>query len=57
MIYGTSKVIGMISDDQGIEIFIPRWVVVMDDELLSITIIGEYFFITKSGVYLVSPLK
>ena len=57
MIYGTSKVIEMISDDQGIEIFIPRWVVVLDDELLSITIIGEYFFITKSGVYLVSPLK
>ena len=47
----------MISSDQLIEIFIYRWVVVTDDELLSITVLGGYFVVTKSSVNIVHPLR
>ena len=45
-----SQVIGVIIADQGIERFLSRWVVVLDDGLLSITVLGGYFVVTKSGV-------
>ena len=45
----------MINADQGIDIFMSRWIVVLDDELLSIIVLGGYFDVTKSGVNLVSP--
>ena len=57
VIFGMSQVIGVVSADQGIESFVSRWVVVPDVELLRITFLGGYFFITKSGVNLVSPLR
>ena len=47
----------MISDDKGIESFISIWVVVPDDGLLSITVLGEHFVITKSGVNIVCPIR
>ena len=52
-----SQVIGMIRSDQGIERSISIWVVVKDDELMSITIFGEGFVVTKSGVNIVSPFR
>ena len=48
------QVIGMISADKGIESFICIWVVVLDDEIMSITVLGEDFVITKSGVHICS---
>ena len=45
-----SQVIGMVSADQGIEMFIYIGVVVLYDELLSITILGRHFVVTNSGV-------
>ena len=56
-IYGMSQVIGMVRADKVIERFISRWEVVPDDELLSITVLGEYFVIFKSSVNIVSPLR
>ena len=56
-IYGTSKVIGIIITDQGIQRFVSIWVVVMYDKILSITILGGYFVVTKIGANLVSPLR
>ena len=47
------QVICMISADKGIESFICIWVVVLDDEIMSITVLGEDFVITKSGVNIV----
>ena len=49
------QVIGMISFDKGIKILVSIWVVVKDNELLSITVLGEEVFVTKSGVNIVSP--
>ena len=40
-----SQVIGMVRADQGIEIFISIWVVVLDDELLSIIVLGGDFLL------------
>ena len=51
------QAIGMIRYEQGIERFIYLWVVVKDDELLSITILGGDFVVTKSGVNIVSPFR
>ena len=51
------QVIEIIIADQGIEIFISRWVVVTDDKLLSIVVLREYFVITKSSVNIVSSLR
>ena len=45
-----SQVIGMVSADQGIEMFIYIGVVVLYDELLSITIVGRHFVVTNSCV-------
>ena len=56
-IYTISQVIGMISAKKRMESFISIWVVVMCDEPLSITMIGEYCFVIKIGVNLVSPLS
>ena len=55
-IYGKSQFNGTISADKGIDRFISRWVVDLDDEILSITVLGEDFFVTKSSVNLVSPI-
>ena len=46
----------MIRPDKGIDRFISIWVVVKYDELLSITVLGEEVFVTKSGVNIFSPL-
>ena len=51
------QVIGMVCAGWGIEILVSIWVVVPDDELLSITVLGKYSVITNSGVNLVSPLR
>ena len=56
-IYRMSQVIGMIRSDQGIERSISIWVVVKDDELMSITILGGGFVVTKSCVNIVSPFR
>ena len=50
------QVIGIIGADQVVYIFISIGVVVPDDELLSITILGGDFFVTKSGVNIFYPL-
>ena len=49
-IYGISQVIGLISVDQGIYSFISRLVVVLNDEIMIITVLGKYFVVTKSYV-------
>ena len=51
-----SKFIGMTSADHIIESIIYRWVVVPDDKLRSITVLGGDFVITKSTVNRVSPI-
>ena len=52
-----SQVIGIVNADQGIDSFMSIWLVVPYDELLSMTIIGGYFSVTKIGVNLVSPIR
>ena len=56
-IYGMSQVIWVIRADKGIESFISILLVVPYDELLSITVLGGYFSVTKIGVNLVFPLR
>ena len=56
-IYWMSEGIGMIIADKGIQSFIFRWVVVPDDKILSITVLGGYFVLTKSSVNIVYPLR
>ena len=56
-IYGTSQVIGKIGDDQGIDSFISRCLVVMYDIILSIKLLGGDFVISKKVVNLVYPLR
>ena len=52
-----SQVIEVIGADQGVESFTYGWIVVLGDKILSITILVGYFFVTKSGVNLVSPIS
>ena len=43
-----TKVIGMIRDDLGTKRFISIWVVVLDDELMSIKSLGNIFSLLRA---------